>query len=119
MEQRCSSPLLHSAACDLALLGLRALGTACPTLALQDMPGVPDTMLPLCPVAAYGGMCQEGLGLRLEKRLIPSQRRRAAQHRCPLVPVLWQHKQNPHNQLSHLSTGSSQNLLFIPQIWQS
>lgn len=117
-EQRCSSSLPHRAACALALLGPRALGTARPTLALQDVPGAPAAVPTLCPIAAYGGMCREGLGLRLEKGLIPSQRRRAAQHGCPLVPPLWRHKQNPRNQLSRLSAGSSQNLLFIPQIWQ-
>ena len=54
MEQGCSSSLPHGAALprDVASLGPRALGTARPALALQDVPGVPAAAPALRPVTA-------------------------------------------------------------------
>lgn len=70
---------------DVPLLGPRAVGTAGPTLALQDMLGV------LCPPCALwqraGGACQDGLGLCPEKGLIPSWRLSAG---SALVTLRWQ-----------------------------
>lgn len=82
MEQGCSGSLPHSAALphDVTLIGFHALGTACPALALQDVPGSRPPHRPCAPRQRAGGACQEGLGLCLEKGLIRSQRHRVAHH---------------------------------------
>lgn len=50
---------------------------------------------PCAPSQRAGGARREGLGLCLEKGLIQSWRRGAAQHSSPLLPLLWQRRTKP------------------------
>lgn len=120
MEKGCSSSLPHGAALPrtVALLGPRALGTAHPTLALQDVPGVPAAAPALCPMAACGRSMSGGIRAVSRKRANSEPEARGGSAQLSPVPLLWQHKQTPRDQLSRLCAGSSQNLLFSSQIWQ-
>lgn len=70
MEQGCSGSLPHGAALphDVALLGLHALGTARPALALPDVPGVLAAASPLRPMAACGRTVSGGIRAVSRKR---------------------------------------------------